>query len=166
MTNQTNTFRPYRRGDLKLLWKTLRAEDREELALVGLTTPALMEALVVPTSSSLLTWDSDAGPLAVLGAAPADDDPTFGYIWAIASTKAARRWRTAARHTEALLARLSQGYTTIGNLKPAGGTAQHIAWLRRLGFSFLKEEVRLGGGATSFHHFVRIVPQCPSLPKP
>ena len=150
-----NRFRPYRKGDLPAVWQSLRQEDYREYAAVKFSDPALVETYLRGAARRVQTWDSDRGPLCVLGVTP-DVDPKVGHIWAIASEHAAPRWRFAARETERQLKRLGKGYSLLTNHKDTRNTHQ-IAWLRRLGFTFFRTDADFMNSGLPFHQFVRIV---------
>jgi hypothetical protein len=149
---QWDIFRLYRKGDLRSIWGDLRAEDRQELETGGIINPDVVEEAMLPLTSKLLTWDTEVGPVAVLGVTRLDN-PHAGLVWAIASNKAKPRWRFAVRNTEDLLREMGQGYHVLSNYKDARNT-QQINWLKKLGFVFINT-VDVDGQA--FHEFVRIV---------
>lgn len=150
-----NRFRPYCEGDLLTIWPDLREEDRREYAAVGLTDPGTVEVLLRSFHPRMQTWDSDAGPLGVLGVTPGDD-PGVGHVWAIVSDAARPRWRFAVRETERVLREMSSGFLVLSNVKDARNTAQ-IAWLKKLGFTFIGTHEDYLGSGVPFHEFVRIV---------
>ncbi len=152
---QWNKFRPFRKNDLAAVWKTLRPEDLREFEALNLANPALIEHYILSSGKRMQTWDSELGPLAVLGITP-DAEPGVGCVWAIASTLAVPRWRFAVRETEPQLKRLGRGYRLLYNFKDARNTAQ-IHWLRRLGFTFFHREENFGGSNLPFLQFARIV---------
>jgi hypothetical protein len=149
-----NEFRAYRRGDLLAVAETLRPEDAREFAAVGLTIDETLEDYLEVAGGRLLTWDTEDGPVAVLGVTPSEDWRE-GTVWAVASTRAEARWRFAVRHTEAVLKRLSEGHLVLSNFKDARNTKQ-IAWLRRLGFVFLRKVEDFQGSGHAFYQFTRI----------
>jgi hypothetical protein len=156
MNTQINRFRPYEPGDLCTVWENLRLEDKQEFDVVGLSNPAELEVYITTASLRLTTWETEGGPVAVLGVTPGDVRGV-GQIWAIASTFAEPRWRFAVRHTPALLDHLGQGFNLLSNFKDSRNTRQ-INWLRRLGFTFFRSDVDFCGTGLTFHQFVRIVP--------
>lgn len=155
MMDKWNRFRPYRKGDIPRLWGTLRSEDLREYEAVGFADPALVETYLRGAARRVQTWDSDEGPMCVLGVTP-DADPQVGYIWAIASSKAISRWRFAVRHTGPQLARLGRGYLLLTNFKDVRNVDQ-IKWLRSLDFTFFATDPDYMGGGHPFHQFARPV---------
>lgn len=152
--SEWNAFRPYAQGDLPHIWQTLRDEDLREYRAVGITDPHLIEAFIKNSSHRVQTWDSDIGPLVVLGVTPGDD-PLVGHIWAVASSRASPRWRFAVRETNRILDELSEGYRLLYNVKDSRNTEQ-IAWLRKLGFTFFNSIPDYSGSGVTFHEFARI----------
>ena len=130
-------IRPYTKGDLAYIWENLREDDWVELNAAGELYPDAVEALVLPQAAQILTWDTEGGPVAVLGVTRLDD-PAVGLIWAIASVHAQPRWRFAVKNTASLLDILGEGFTVLGNFKDSRNKAQ-IEWLKKLGFVFIQE---------------------------
>lgn len=155
MKKQWNRFRPYKRGDLPTVWRSLRPEDLLEFQTLRCSDPTVLEDFILGTRQRLSTWETERGPMAVFGVTQGEE-PGIGHIWAVASTHAKGRWRFAARHTEACLMGLSEGFTLLSNYKDARNTEQ-INWLRRLGFTFIRTDEDYGGCGHPFHQFVRIV---------
>ena len=155
MMSDWNRFRPYRKGDLPKVWASLRQEDFREYSAIDFTDPALIETYLRGAARRMQTWDSDIGPLCVLGVTP-DNDPGVGHIWAIASEHARPRWRFAVRETDRQLKRLGRGYSLLTNHKDTRNKGQ-IEWLRRLGFTFFRTDADFMGSGIPFHQFVRIV---------
>lgn len=147
-----DTFRPYQAGDLSRVWGTLRPADLSELSGGGLTDPSLIEEQLQRAGSKVFSWDTEQGPVAILGVTPTDN-PNAGLVWAIASTQAEPRWRFAARHTEEVLQMLSEDYTVLGNYKDSRNTSQ-INWLRKVGFTFI---AKYRFGDLDYLEFVRIM---------
>jgi hypothetical protein len=152
---QWNKFRPYQRGDVLKVWRDLRPEDLREYRTMGMDDPVIVEDFILGIRQKLTTWDTERGPVAVLGVTPGET-PEVGCIWAIASHHALPRWRFAVRNTEGALRWLSEGYLLLSNYKDARNT-QQINWLRRLGFVFIRTDENYGGSGSPFHQFVRIV---------
>lgn len=150
-----NRFREYRKGDLQAVWRDLREEDLREYAVISFTDVDVIETYIMQFSRGLQTWDSDQGPLAVLGVTP-DAEPEAGCIWAVAANKASSRWRFAVRETPTQLDRLGAGFKVLTNFKDTRNV-QQIRWLRRLGFIFIRTEPDFAGSGIPFHQFVRIV---------
>lgn len=150
-----NRFRPYQPGDTLKVWRDLRYEDFREYATLGIQDPTMVEDFILGTRQKLTTWDTERGPVAVLGVTQGEH-PEVGCIWAIASHHARPRWRFAVRHTERVLKEMSEGYRLLSNFKDARNTEQ-INWLRRLGFVFIRTDADYGGSGAPFHQFVRIV---------
>lgn len=153
--NQWNRFRPYYKGDLVKVWRSLRPEDLREYEAVRLTDPELIEAYILSSNPRLSVWECEEGPVAILGVSPLVE-VGVGGVWAIASTLAESRWRFAVRHTSECLATLSEGYRLLSNYKDTRNT-QQIKWLHRLGFTFFRTEENFMGSGAPFHQFVRIV---------
>lgn len=152
---QTNVFRPYRLGDLPNIWRDLRADDLREYAAVGVEDPLVIEAYLMGYSDRVTTWDTESGPVAVLGVTPSWDTD-IGLVWAVASTLAVPRWRFAARNTTGCLDRLGQGFMLLTNFKDSRNK-QQINWLKRVGFTFINTHENFEGTGVAFHEFVRIV---------
>lgn len=150
-----NRFRPYRRGDLLKVWRDLRPEDLREYHTVGLTDPQLIEDYLMVAGRRLQTWDTESGPMCILGVTPWET-PEVGLIWAVATEATRPRWRFAVRNTDRILRDLGKGYLLLSNFKDTRNT-QQINWLRRLGFVFFRTEENFGGCGYPFHQFVRIV---------
>lgn len=149
-----NSFRAYRSGDLQAVWQDLREEDRQE---VGHQSPAYLDGLDSLMTHGLInarTWDTERGPVCVLGVTPSDT-PEVGVVWALASEAARPRWRFAVRHTEAVLTEMSSGYSVLSNFKDSRNI-QQINWLRKLGFVFIKSH-QTDDPERSLLEFVRIV---------
>lgn len=150
-----NKFRPYQRGDILKVWRDLRHEDLREFSTLGVADAAVVEDFVHGMRQKLTTWDTERGPVAVIGVTPGEL-PQVGHIWAIASDHARPRWRFAVRHTEDVLRGLGEGFLVLSNYKDARNTDQ-INWLRRLGFTFIRTDADYGGSGAPFHQFVRII---------
>lgn len=150
-----NQFRPYRQGDLVQVWNALRADDLREFQAVGVTNPATIESYLNANAIRVTTWETEGGPVAVLGVTPSHD-PMVGLVWAVASTDAYPRWRFAVRHTEQCLAQLGQGFRLLANYKDSRNH-QQIQWLKRVGFTFICTHANHEGTGVAFHEFVRIV---------
>lgn len=150
-----NKFRPFRRSDLAKVWKNMREEDLREFEAFSFSDFDLVEHYILSAAKRMQTWDSDLGPLAIVGVTP-DENLGVGCVWAIASKDATPRWRFAVRETNQQLKRLGRGYYILHNFKDARNTA-HIQWLRRLGFTFFHEEKNFGGSGLPFLQFARIV---------
>lgn len=155
MKPQWNRFRPYRRGDLPTIWRSLRPEDYREFSAFGLTDPLMLEEFILTSSLRVTCWDTESGPVALYGVTP-DQEPGVGHIWAVASTAAQPRWRFAVRNTEGCLKVLGEGFLLLTNVKDSRNTTQ-INWLRHLGFTFFRTEEDFCGTGVPFHQFVRIV---------
>jgi hypothetical protein len=149
-----NRFRPYHKGDIPKIWGSLRPEDYREFETLGITDPQLVEDFTLGVPQKMTTWDTERGPVAVLGVTEGEL-PGVGCIWAIASTRARPRWRFAVRHTEDILKGMSEGYNILSNYKDTRNIDQ-INWLRRLGFTFIRTDENYGGSGVPFHQFVRI----------
>lgn len=152
---QRNFFRPYQVGDLPMIWPDLRPDDLREYVTVGAGDPRLVEQYLLGHTKRVTTWDTEAGPVAVLGVTPAPD-PFVGLVWAVASTHATDRWRFAVRNTQACLDRLGKGFLVLANFKDSRNT-QQINWLRKVGFTFINTHENFEGTGVAFHEFVRIV---------
>jgi hypothetical protein len=152
---QWNAFRPYLMGDLQQVWSRLRDDDYREYAAINFTDPDLIEAFLLTPEQQVFTWETEKGPVAILGAGPTGVEGV-GAVWAVASQDALPRWRFAVKNTELCLKRLGQGYRVLTNFKDARNT-QQIAWLRRLGFVFFKTEDNFLNTQLPFHQFMRIV---------
>ena len=146
-------FRPYSQGDLSRVWESLRAEDLRELGDGGLRDPEILEEAIMPLSGRMITWDSDDGPMAVLGVTPTSD-PAVGLVWAIASDEARPRWRFAVRETEGALKMLSEDFAVLANFKDARNK-QQINWLKKVGFTFISRHK--GENGQTYLEFVRIM---------
>lgn len=150
-----NRYRPHRRGDLATIWKSLRPEDAREFATVGMTDPTLIEDIVLFGGGRFLTWETEVGPVAILGVSHSAE-PDVGIVWAVASTAAVPRWRWAVRNTEGALKRLSKGKRLLTNYKDARNV-QQINWLAKIGFVFFRLEENYAGSGQAFLQFARIV---------
>ncbi len=150
-----NRFRPYHKGDLHKVWADIRPDDLREYQTTGVTDPGMIEAYLQTYAVRVLTWDTEGGPVAILGVT-SSGDPKVGLVWAIASTLAYPRWRFAARNTEKCLAYLGRGFHLLANHKDSRNT-QQIKWLRKVGFTFISTHEDFEGTGVAFHEFVRIV---------
>jgi hypothetical protein len=148
-----DSFRPYRQGDLGRVWACLREEDLRELSAGGLTDPVALEDALTPMGAKMLTWDTNDGPVAVLGVTPSGD-PLVGLVWAVASDLARPRWRFAVRETEGALEWLAADYSVLANFKDARNINQ-IKWLQRVGFTFIARHA--GENGLTYLEFLRIM---------
>lgn len=138
-----NVFRPHAQGDLCRVWGTLSFEDLRELSSFGSVTPEEIEKALEMDGAQVLTWDTEDGPVAVCGVTPGEY-PGSAVVWLIPGSGAHKRWRWGVRHTEEVLLSLSKDYAVLYNIKDARNTKQ-IAWLKRLGFTFLNQFVAENG---------------------
>lgn len=148
-----NAFRPYRQGDLGRVWANLRAEDLRELSAGGMDDPTVIEDALTPMGARMLTWDTDEGPVAVLGVTPSGNR-MVGLVWAVASEAARPRWRFAVRETEEALGLLARDHAVLANFKDDRNINQ-INWLKRVGFTFINRHK--GENGLTYLEFVRIM---------
>lgn len=146
-------FRPYRQGDLSRVWEDLREEDLRELSAGGMTDPQVLEDAITPMGARMLTWDTDRGPVSILGVTPSGD-PRVGLVWAVASDHARPRWRFAVRKTEGALKWLARDHSVLANFKDDRNINQ-INWLKRVGFTFIARHT--GENGLTYLEFVRIM---------
>ena len=130
---QTNTLRRATEIDLTEVVCRLRREDENEFAALGVDDllPAMLRAF--PLCGEVWAWDTEGGPIAILGVTPGDD-PNIGHPWLIATPEmdhagGARRpaWGRSCFDM------IGSRYQTLFHLKWAGNR-RHLAWLQRLGF--------------------------------
>lgn len=148
-----DNLRPYRKGDLSRVWRDLREEDIRELRDGGLTDPQVLEDALIPMGARMLTWDTNQGPVAILGVTPSGD-ARVGLVWAVASDLARPRWRFAVRETEGVLQWLARDHTVLANFKDTRNQHQ-INWLKRVGFTFIGRQQ--GANGRTYLEFVRIM---------
>lgn len=146
-------FRPYRQGDLGRVWETLREEDLLELKAGGLSDPMVLEDALPLMGARMLTWDTNQGPVAVLGVTPSGNR-RVGLVWAVASDLARPRWRFAVRETKGVLRWLARDYDVLANFKDTRNE-NHIKWLKRVGFTFIGQHQ--GENGLNYLEFVRIM---------
>ncbi len=147
-----NGFRQYQQGDLECVWSCIRSEDLRELGGAGLD-PETLEVAILRTNPKIAVWDTEQGPVAILGVTPTDN-PMVGLVWAVASDLARPRWRFAVRETEGALRGLAGDYPVLANFKDARNT-QQISWLKKVGFTFIAKHE--GENGQTYLEFVRIM---------
>lgn len=145
-------FRDYRQGDLQRVWQDVRPEDKREFRAAGMTNVDMLEGVLAHQTKRISTWVTESGPVAVLGVTKTDN-PAVGLVWSIASQRALPRWRFAVRNTGPILDELGEGFRVLSNFKDSRNK-QQIDWLRRVGFTFIKQH---DVGPVSWLEFVRIV---------
>lgn len=118
-----------------------------------MTDPVVLEDALTPMGARMLTWDTEAGPVAVLGVTPSGFR-TVGLVWAVASDLARPRWRFAVRETEGALRWLSRDHSVLANFKDDRNINQ-INWLKRVGFTFIAKHT--GENGLTYLEFVRIM---------
>ena len=128
-----NKLRPYTQGDLSRVWEDMREDDLRE---VGEYEPIWMEKTLLSMKAKMKTWDTDQGPVAVIGSTPTDN-PMVGLVWCLASNAAVPRWRFHVREIEGLLQWCAEDYSVLANFKDARNTTQ-IKWLKKIGFTFIQ----------------------------
>lgn len=148
-----DSFRPYRQGDLGRVWVDLREEDLRELTDGDMVDPETLEDALTPMGARMLTWDTDAGPVAILGVTPSGSRQV-GLVWAVASERARSRWRFAVRETEGALMWLARDHPVLANYKDTRNT-QQINWLKKVGFTFIAKHQGVNG--QTYLEFVRIM---------
>lgn len=151
----TDLIRPTTQDDIEFIAENIRKEDAEECEAAGFS-PAAGLALSKGTSivcKTLLTPDT-LQPGAVMGVCPGFS-PSWGAIWLL-GTDDIKRYRVPfLRRSRQVLADLYDetrmeafyNYSYVGN-------SVHHAWLRWLGFTFLRK-VPLHNGH-EFYEFVKI----------
>lgn len=146
-------LRPYQAGDVGRVWADLRAEDRLELEDTPVQDIQSMEDLVLGDQCRVHVWDSDQGPMGLIGVTRTDE-PDVGIVWALATEASRSRMRYFIRQTPAVLDDLGQGFRVLANFKDSRNK-QQISWLRRVGFTFINRHPV--DETHSLLEFVRIV---------
>lgn len=144
-----NIIRPYAQGDLSRVWEDLREDDLRE---VGKFDPVGLEETLSEMGAKMKTWDTDEGPVGVIGSTPTDN-PMVGLVWCLASNAAVPRWRFHVREIEGLLQWCAEDYHVLANFKDARNTVQ-IKWLKKVGFTFIKRHEMDGH---TYIEFLRIM---------
>lgn len=150
----TDTIRAFEAGDLAYVMKRLRPADALELATVGLLDGDATERHLGGGYADILTWTHDGAVMGCLGVTPTAD-PLVGCVWSLFANEATPHWRFMARNTPRLLRHLSRNHGILMNVKDARNV-DHIAWLQRIGFTFLERHENFVGTGKTFYTFMRI----------
>lgn len=157
-------YLPATEEDARDLAPRLREADRREIiALTGMVPEAAL-----PLSLGPNTWAgfSDAGELALLfGCNPVAEYPDVGVVWLVGNDLIARRPREF--HSVALqwLDQIHAKHPILTNMIDERNRL-HMAWLRRLGFVFLRRIERWGAESRPFIEFARTKTLCASHSSP
>ena len=113
----------------------LREADKAELAACGLDPAAFLPVLLrqLPTCEKLWCWDSEAGPVAIIGLTRHASRDLF-HPWVLGTPEMDRRKRVIVQHGAGVLHRLAGCGRPLQLFKWAGNPV-HLRWLERLGFT-------------------------------
>ena len=82
----------------------------------------------------------------------------YGAIWMLGTDQLVKKQKIMMQLAKPLIVVLSEGYVAIGNYVDSENTV-HIAWLKRMGFSFIDVVDNFGPtGDCKFLQFVRLDP--------
>lgn len=151
------SFGHVRRADLAdalSLGPNLRPEDLREVRSAGdHRAPEDVLAFSIATSKAYTAIDHATGEVINIFGVSSVGDGT-GSVWMLGSKLLQQRPVSIARHSRQLVGLLHQDHQIIWNVADTRNTA-HIAWLRWLGFRFLRTSTTLSADGTPFVEFFR-----------
>ena len=150
-----SVLRPATREDALFLSERLREEDIQEIYASSGLAPleALLQGLETCTPHVWVLEDPKTSQPYLMGGVRALGDG-LGMVWLLTSPEIERHTFTFQREAKLMLMRIFNDgqYRAVGNVVSAGNL-KAIAWLERLGFTFVDRDVPIGPDKTPFHSF-------------
>ena len=140
--------------DAYYLSARLRKEDLAELrASSGMQPlPALLAGMAQSVPHAWVLCEPYTGnPFLMGGIRPVEP---FGIVWMLTTPAIERHALTVQKEAKAMLRRVftEQSYTALCNVVAASNT-RAVAWLKRLGFTFVHKNQPIGQHGELFHTF-------------
>jgi hypothetical protein len=139
--------------DAYILARDLRDEDRREVAGLGVDpTESMLHGIAYGTS---YTITDDLLPVGIFGVSPIENTPELGAVWLLATPQLFERATFKfLRESKRWLAELEKGYLALGNIADPRNE-RHIAWLKWLGFTFIKYRFGCGIHGETYIEFIK-----------
>lgn len=147
-------IRPATPEDVVALAPRLRAADLQEIAARSGRRPEDVLLDGVTKSRECYAAELASGEVIALFGVGDTPEPRLGGVWLLGSDAIFSVRLTFLRHSLRWVRALSRGYDLLGNFVDERNTV-HIAWLRWLGFRFLRR-LPLGVNKEPFLEFVRL----------
>lgn len=141
--------------DVTFLSQNLRAEDLRELLAAG--SPSAEQSLsdgLHHSAECLTIHDEQGRAVAMFGVVPSVETGV-GYVWLLGSDQLQFNKTQFLRRSREWVGALHQDFPVLTNFVDVRNEV-HIAWLRWLGFKFLREVRGLGPGGLPFIEFARL----------
>ncbi|QXV74663.1 putative internal virion protein [Rhizobium phage RHEph21] len=143
--------RPSTSKDVTYLAPRLRYDDLRELLAAGsASAEAALSDGLEHSRQCLTIHDEQDNAVAMFGVVPAGDP--VGYVWLLGSDQIQFNKTQFLRHSRIELEKLQHEFPLLTNCVDARNMV-HIAWLRWLGFKFLRQ---VTPGHLPFYEFARI----------
>ncbi len=132
----------------------LRESDRQEfIAALGYTPEVALPLGIA--SGDAWAMEVDGKVEALLGVSPVARHAYFGLVWMVTTDVIFKHRRDLLRLTPGVLNMLHDRFPLLGNHVDARND-KHIAWLRRAGFSLLREVPDYGVERRPFIEFAKL----------
>ena len=147
--------RPSTPEDVTYLAQHLRDEDLRELLAAGASSAERALSDGLRHSAKCLTIHDEQGrAVAMFGVVPSDE-PEVGYVWLLGSDQLQFNKTQFLRRSREWIGTLHQDFPVLTNAVDVRNEV-HIAWLRWLGFKFLRTANSSGPGNLPFYEFARL----------
>lgn len=134
----------------------LRQADRDEcLAFLGLPPELILPINISQSDDTWAMVNDDGEPFGLFGVSPVHTFPEVGIVWMCSTPELVRYKRELIQQAPEVLNRLHARYPLLTNHIDARNKA-HIQWLKRMGFSFLRELPEFGVEKRPFYEFARL----------
>jgi hypothetical protein len=151
------TARSTIRQDIPRLAKTMRPEDRDEVYAGCKESPhkALVRAFTYSKECFTVVCP-DGEPLAMFGYVLVPNEP-LAYVWLLGSTELVKHRWSFLRQSQGWVDYIQDKAPILTNMVDRRNTV-HLAWLKWLGFKFVRVIPKYGHLELPFVEFVRTKP--------
>lgn len=150
------TLRRATLADAKYIAPRLREADRREcMARVGLKPDVVLPLTVTLEKDVWVCCDLEDTPVVIMGVSPVALHPEMGIVWMTSTDEIFKYKMTLMKGTPEILEMFHDKYPLLANHVDARNTV-HIKWLKKMGFSMLREMPEFGVERVPFIEFARL----------
>lgn len=140
--------------DALSLCKRLRPEDRRECLTASGFPPEIMLPLSV-LKEEVYVFTDNGSPEVIFGVSPVMHYPLLGLVWMMASVRLREYRRELLTLVPQEIDKFHEKYPLLGN-RVDSRNKEHVSWIKRSGFSFLRVLPRYGVDQTPFYEFAKL----------
>jgi hypothetical protein len=149
--------RPAVAEDVRVMCPRLRIEDTAEIAAMTGRPPMIALGQGFANSRPCMTVEYHGKPSAMFGVVPSTMEfPRLGAVWLLGTDDIPLFSSTFLRQSKLWLAAVTADYDVVGNYVDERN-AQHVRWIKWMGFKFVARHAQFGVLGLPFLEFVKIV---------